>query len=268
MIEIEFCNKIIVGVVFMYHFGLKLFSVNENYLKEAIRLYEKGAYNYIELYSVPGSFEDCKKLWKGLPMPFIVHAPHFGDGLNFAMKELRKKNRVMAEEAFRYADLLKAPIVIFHPGVNGDIKETAYQMKRLNDKRVIVENKPYFGLAENLICNGSTPEEIEFLIKEGKVGFCLDMGHAICAANASGFNPLEYIEKFLELKPAMYHLTDGDYYGVFDRHDHYGKGSFPILHLLKLIPPNSKITNEAVKDFADSLRDFEEDMKFISGLLI
>jgi len=251
----------------MYRFGLKLYSVNENYVKEAIRLYEKGLYDYIELYSVPGSFRDCSKLWKGLPMPFIVHAPHFGDGLNFAVKTLKKKNYVMAEEAFRYADILKAPIVIFHPGVNGDIKETARQIKGLNDKRIVIENKPYFGLAENLICNGSNPEEIGFLIEEAKVGFCLDMGHAICAANANGFNPLEYIEKFLELRPTIYHLTDGDYYGIFDRHDHYGKGNFPLSHLLKLIPPDSRITNESVKDFPDSLSDFEEDMKFILGLL-
>ena len=36
-------------------FGLKLWSSNENYVKEAVRLFEKGRYQYIELYMLPGT---------------------------------------------------------------------------------------------------------------------------------------------------------------------------------------------------------------------
>ena len=50
----------------MYEIGLKLFSINENYVNEAIKLFEQGFYQYIELYVVPDSFENCINLWKPL----------------------------------------------------------------------------------------------------------------------------------------------------------------------------------------------------------
>ena len=63
-----------------------------------------------------------------------------------------------------------------------------------------------------------------------------DFGHAICSANARDYNPIEYIERFVELKPSIYHLTDGDYTGLYDRHDHYGEGSYPMERLAGMVP--------------------------------
>ncbi len=251
----------------MYFFGLKLWSTNQNYISHAVRLYQEEIFHYIELYTVPGSYDDFHILWKDVGIPFIIHGPHFKDGLNFARQEDKKGNFLMAHEALRFADSVQAGIVIFHPGVNGDIKETARQIKELNDKRIIIENKPYYGLGENLICNGSSPEDILYIMEETGAGFCLDIGHAICAANAIDHNPIEYLEKFIELKPKMYHLTDGDYYGLYDRHDHYGQGSFPLERLLQLIPADSHVTNEAVKDSPENLDDFVRDMKLLNKLL-
>ena len=68
---------------------------------------------------------------------------------------------------------LEAETVIFHPGVNGKIAETARQIKALGDRRIIIENKPYYGKGENLICNGSSPEDILHIMSETGAGFCL-----------------------------------------------------------------------------------------------
>jgi deoxyribonuclease IV len=247
----------------MFKIGLKLWSINENYAEEAVRLHQNGTYDYIELYAIPGSFKQHIHLWQDIDIPFIIHAPHFKDGLNFAKKELKDKNKVMALEAFQYADSLKAKYIIFHPGVNGDNNETVNQVKALFDSRILIENKPYFGNGENLVCNGSSPEEIQMITGRTGTGFCFDIGHSICAANAKNIEPFEYIRRFLELGPKMIHFTDGDYRGVFDRHDHYGMGSYPIGEILKLIPENIHVTYEAVKDSPDNLDDFVRDMKYL-----
>ncbi len=250
----------------MNFFGLKLYSINRNYIEPAVKLYESEVYHYIELYIVPGSFDEFNSAWKDIPIPFVIHGPHYKDGMNLAKKENEKGNFDMACETKRFADVLKAATVIFHPGVNGDICETARQLNIINDGRIVIENKPYYGSGEDLICNGSSPEEILYIIEETPSGFCLDFGHAVCAANARDYNPIEYIEKFIELKPKIFHLTDGDYFGLYDRHDHYGDGNFPLERMAGLIPSGSHITNESVKNSQTDLYDFEKDIVFLKGL--
>ena len=68
----------------MYKLGLKLWSINTDYYyDEAIRLYNDGVFDYIELYVLPDSFDTIKK-WEKLKIPFTVHAPHFNQGINLA----------------------------------------------------------------------------------------------------------------------------------------------------------------------------------------
>ena len=251
----------------MFFLGLKLFSINVNYVRPALDLYDRGLFQYIELYAYPGSYSDMVQVWQDVSIPFRIHAPHYKDGLNFAKRECEKTNMILASEALKFADALEAETVIFHPGVNGKIAETARQIKVLGDRRIIIENKPYYGKGENLICNGSSPEDILHIMSETGAGFCLDLGHAICSANARDYNPIEYIERFVELKPSIYHLTDGDYTGLYDRHDHYGEGSYPMERLAGMVPGGSFITNEAVKNSPDNLDDFVRDIDILRGLL-
>src|SRR3990172_10902088 len=140
----------------VFRFGLKLWSTNENYVKEAIRLFEKGVYQYIEIYMLPDTEKKMLKVWKGLHIPYVVHAPHFMAGLNLAKREQKKTNFEMIHETRRYADELSAENIIVHPGIAGDIKETAKQIKEINEPRLIVENKPYYAIVDDLICNGTT----------------------------------------------------------------------------------------------------------------
>ncbi len=71
----------------MYKIGLKLWSRNTDYYyDEAIRLYNDGVYDYIELYVVPNMTDTIEK-WKKLDIPFIVHCPHFAHGFNLAKIE-------------------------------------------------------------------------------------------------------------------------------------------------------------------------------------
>ena len=252
----------------MYKFGLKLWSTNDFYLGEAIRLYKNGSYNYIELYAVPGSYSKYLSVWSDLKIPFIIHAPHFKDGVNLAKKESFSQNIELAKEAFKWADALSSKTIIFHPGISGEETETIRQINVIKDERVVVENKPFYTVSGDLICNGNSPERIKQIIQGTNVGFCLDIGHTICSANAQKLDPIGMIKGFIQLGPKLFHLSDGDYNGVIDQHKNIGLGSYDIGALLDLIPLGSSITIETDKRSKIDLLDFEEDIQKINEISI
>ncbi len=249
----------------MFQFGLKVWSTNRYYLEDAVKLYNQGIYSYLEIYVVPGSTE-CIDIWENLDIPIVIHAPHFRDGVNLAVKEKRAENLEKISETIMYADRLNSKDIIFHPGTCGNIEETCQQLKDIREPRIIIENKPYFVLRDDIIGNGSSPKDISFLIHELGLRFCLDIGHAICASNAAKIDPFVYLQSFLNLNPAMYHLTDGNYQSVHDSHKHFGDGDYPVKEILQLLPDNSRITNEAVKNSQDNLDDFVEDINYLTNI--
>lgn len=252
----------------MRKLGLKLWSTNDKYIDYAVRLYEEKFYDYIELFAVPDSYKEFIGLWKNLKIPYVLHAPHFSCGLNFAKREAFKNNLKLVDETLKFADTLNVQIIIFHPGIGGDIKETAFQLKQIKDSRIVLENKPYYVLNGDLICNGNSPEEIKYVLQEAGVGFCFDIGHAICSANAKKIEPFEYLKRFSILNPSLYHLSDGDWNGVWDEHRHFGAGSYDFEKIFGLIPQNCLISVETKKDFDNSLKDFEKDIEFLRNLMV
>jgi|SRR3990172_8424783 len=249
----------------MNKLGLKIWSTNVDYINLCNELYNKGVFNYIELYSVPMSFNKYIKFWMNLNIPYIIHAPHFSGGLNFSLREHQHTNLKLAHQAIHYADKLKATYIIFHPGVGGTYSETIYQIKKINDSRILIENKPYWGLHDEL-CVGHSPEEIKLITEEVRIGFCFDIGHAVCSANAKKIDPMKYINEFNDLDPVMYHLSDGDYSGIHDRHDHFGHGSFPIKDIIKIIRKHTMISIETIKNSFNNLDDFIADIEFLKNL--
>jgi len=252
----------------MHKFGLKLWSTNKNYIKEAERLFEEGLYSYIELFAVPDSFRNYIDLWKKLKIPFVIHAAHSAVGLNLAKKEFFKQNMKLADEARRFADELDSDFIIFHPGIEGKIEETVNQLNKIKDQRIVVENKPYYTIDGNFVCNGNSPEEIQFILDSTAVGFCLDVGHTIYSANAQKKDWFLYLKEFLRLNPKIFHISDGDIKGVCDQHENLCKGNFDFKKIFSIMPKDGLISIETKKNFEDSLKDFEEDVIFIKSLFV
>ncbi len=252
----------------MHLFGLKLWSINENYIDIAKKLYDENVYDYIELYAYPSS-SNYIPLWKALDIPYIIHAPHFMQGVNLSIKDNFYKNVELINEARNYADKLNASKIIIHPGIKGDYKETARQINLIKDERFIIENKPYnvAVVSSNLnaddICVGHSPKEIKYIINETGIGFCLDLGHGICASNSLGVNYLDFLKEFLELSPYMFHISDGDTRGRIDKHYNIEQGNFDFNELFSLIPDNKMISVETNKASKDNLDDFVVDIKLL-----
>lgn len=243
----------------MYRIGLKVGSINTQYTEEIIEYYDKGIFQYIELFVPIGSYQDTIGYWKQFHIPFGIHAPHTLAGLNLANPADYVSNRAKIEETIKFADSLNASYIIFHSGTNGRAEETVRQLSPYLDARFLIENKPVKGFGGDYICVGTCYYELKEMINALKCGFCLDFGHAICAANTFKKNPLEFIAQLQKLNPRVYHLTDGDYKSEIDSHYHYGLGTFPLRDLLDFVPDKGMITNEAKRDNMATLKEFYQD---------
>ena len=253
--------------------GIKLWSENDSVAVDCIKkLYTDGYFDYIELFVVPGSFRAVVDVWASLDVPYYLHAPHSGSGLNLSLRELEGSNAVLLDEVEMYFKALKPERVIFHPGIDGHVRETIRQInvfKKKNFKHfgaALIENKPRVGLNEEL-CIGSSFEEIQSIINETGFGFCLDIGHAVYYAKWAGKSYFQVVEDFLQLNPHMIHLSDGDQESVKDVHLNYGMGNFDILELLRILPSDSTITIETPRSHNDYGK-FIDDASFLKSIRI
>lgn len=251
--------------------GLKLWSINTDYyLKEAVKLYDKGIYDYIELYVVPETLDTLKE-WKKLNIPFIMHNAHFAHGFNLAKPENQKRNLEIYEQTKQFADGLDAKYIIFHGGIDGDYKETARQLAAFGDSRALIENKPFVALPNRMggnFCRGATVEELRYIKETAKCGFCFDIGHAVCSANSQKKEPYTFLKELLVLNPTMFHLSDiTDMTSEYDAHPHLGTGQLDITRLKReIFPNNAVISVETNKDSKENLDDFVKDIKCLKSL--
>ena len=251
----------------MYKLGLKLWSINTDYYyDEAIRLYNDGVFDYIELYVVPDTLDRLDK-WKNLDIPFIIHCPHFMHGFNMAKVEKKESNLAIYKQVKQFADELNAEYIIFHGGIDGNIEETARQLASFKEPRALIENKPFVALPNKMggnFCRGYNIDEIKKIMEAAKCGFCLDIGHAICAANSQNKEIYRYCEDFMILKPKMFHLTDNeDITSPYDTHLHLGTGTLDLDKIKKILPVDARITLETVKNSKTNLDDFINDAEYL-----
>ena len=260
----------------MYGIGLKIWSTNTGPLAAAAeRLFKEGVFGYIELFAVPESLAtlpEWKRLHEACGIPFVIHNAHSARGFNPAKAELAERNREIFAETKAFADALEAEHVIFHGGTDGDVGETIRQLKAFGEKRALIENKPFVPLPNPLgvmFCRGATVGELERIIDETGCGFCLDVGHAVCAANSQGFEPYAFVSELARrFRPAMFHLSDvTDMTSVHDAHPHLGTGELDILRICReIFPANAKISIETVRDSLENLDDFRRDVEYLRQL--
>ena len=253
----------------MIKIGLKIGSKDTQYTEEILKYYENGIFQYIELFTISETYSDTISYWRQFNIPFGIHAPHSAAGLNLANVSARNINKGKIQEAIEFADTLKAKYIIFHSGVNGMPNEVVQQLRPFADERFLIENKPIRGI-DGSTCVGSIYSDLKLIIDGiGKgTGFCLDFGHAICAARTLNREPMEFINELRTLNPRVFHLTDGDFNSELDSHLHYGSGSFPLKELIKLVPENGMITNEAKRFNIQNLEEVVEDSKNIKKIFV
>lgn len=246
--------------------GLKLWSLNTDMSPFAAKLYKNKVFDYLELYTIPGTYESTIEIWKSVECPFIIHAPHNAHGFNLARKDLKVSNLNKFKEAKDFCRALKSPWIIVHGGNSGTIEETILQFRELDDDRILVENKPKKGhQGQDLI--GYSAEDIKRICREAGIrGVVLDFSHAICAANSLRKDPVLWVKSFLGLPIEMFHLGDGDINSEVDTHRHFGQGSFPVRELISDVPDGAMISVETQMDPKNFLKDVEADLDYLRNL--
>ena len=142
----------------MHKIGLKLWSTNSNLVPPSVDLFQKGFFDYIELYVVPGSAINHLNSWKHIFIPIILHAPHSYSGLNLSLSDRENQNKEIISEVDNFRHTLTPEKIIFHPGIEGSITETIRQIGFFKKKFpelfniAIVENKPKVGLGGRNMC--------------------------------------------------------------------------------------------------------------------
>ncbi|MBN1881988.1 MAG: TIM barrel protein [Deltaproteobacteria bacterium] len=248
-----------------YKIGLKIWSINKEYFQPAQILISEGYCDFLEIYYVPGSSADYVSLWKKIDAPIFVHAPHYSHRVNLSLREFEEGNRKSLDEAITFAKRLDARGAIIHGGTGGTIDELIRQISRFDRNTLIIENKPVCGL-NDAFCVGVTPEDIKTILDELGMRFCLDISHAIIAANTLGIDALELIDSFISLGPTLYHLCDSYTDGNVDHHLNIGDGDYDFPALLSHIPKDAWITLETPKNKKPGLLDVIDDVQLLRHL--
>jgi len=250
-----------------FKIGLKLYSTDTPLISEAMALWKKEMYGYIELYIIPGTYHNTINQWRSSGIPFIIHAPHSFHGMNLAVRSLQDSNFERFVETQKFANELNADGIIIHGGHSGSIHETIRQARRLSDSRLLLENKPKVGINDEA-CIGYSPEDFLLASSSGVFrGFVLDFGHANCAALSMRRETMNLVLGFLAFKPKIFHLSDGDARSEKDAHFNLGKGDLLLEKFLEVIPKNVRVTLEVPRSPVSGLVDFTQDVRFLQKLI-
>ncbi len=260
----------------MRKYGMKLWSGdicrNDNFIQESLSALKGGKFDYLELFTLPESFEKTAELWRHalVGIETIIHAPHSCFNLDTGNAEAFESNCKILESSFRFADMLKSEIIIVHAGMGeGDsyLDETIRQFNKFADSRIAVENLPYFCSSTGKILHGTSPKQIARIKDECGCKFCFDFSHAVCAANYYKRDVYEDIAAYFALTPEMYHMCDGQIDETEDKHLHYGEGNYDLsLMLNTYTDKNARITMETGKGIPTSIEEWLNDVRYLKSL--
>ena len=244
------------------------FEKNQNEVDSVLELVRSGVYDFVQFVVAPETYANLYKIAKEKfqGIQSVIHAPFFIHGVNLSDPDLLNSNLQKLSDAQKFADDLKSDVIILHPGIGEDeifLDENIRQMKMLNDSRIAVENLPYIPRHGHKTF-GSTPQQIEKIMKEVGCNFCFDISHAICAANFLRSDVYNILKEFNNLKPIIYHLSDGDSAATIDYHLHFGLGNYDLSGIFNLLY-NSKIVLETRRKAGD-LKNCIKDVQLAKNL--
>ena len=258
----------------MRKWGFKVFSTNLQKTPELIRECAEFARHksdvFIELTAITDStkedFIKIKEQTAGVEVRIHASQRNFNPG----DRERERQNREIIAFAQRAADIFASKTIIAHAGYNHGkqyVEETARQFKLFNDKRIIVENLPYFDNNGDHL-HGYNAEEIKYIMHESGCGFCFDFSHAICSAISLNQNTDTYLKDFAALNPRIYHICDGRLSSIKDLHLHFNTGDYPLKHFVTdYTDENAYITIETGKGTEKHRNTRVRDYNFIKSVL-
>lgn len=249
----------------MIKYGIKLWSPDKSYFPEAVDLCHKDLIDFVELYILPNTFpKKYLDILKNIPTQ--VHAPHSLHGFNVFELDKEKIN-LFKNQAVKVADFFNSQYIILHAGMGRDRKIFKRNIKKIYDKRILIENKPKIGL-NNQICFGYSLPQLKFIKNQCRVNnICLDIGHAIKSAVSQRKDYKKYLETLIKaLEPNYFHISDGLLSSEKDEHLDLGRGDFDLKWIKNQINQSAnKHTVYLVFETPKKNNDLRNDIKNVIG---
>lgn len=241
-------------------FGVKLWSSEAHLLEKSVELIDEGVLSYVEVILNP-DFPNEKPFLE-YRFPYVVHAPHENFGASIGDDSKREYTLERIHESIRWADRLDAKLLILHAGC-GSADTARSTLSEINDGRLTIENMPVRGIHGEK-CLGYDAESMSALVNDS--GLCLDFGHAVKASISLKEDYRELVSGFLNLKPKIFHISDGDLTAEIDQHLNIGEGEYDFGFFKQCIEKNEYrlITIETPRRNSNSL---DEDAANVNRLL-
>lgn len=218
----------------MIKYGLKLWTQNKQWFREAADLFYSGKINFIELYIVPDSFQ-LKELEVFKDIPIILHAPHWEH--NFNLFKLTVQDIAMFKnQVIKTADFLNAKHIILHPGAGKDKEIFKQSIAKISDKRLLIENLSKVGL-DNIIAFGYSKSQLSFIKEECGYALCFDFVHAAKSALSQKIDYKDFIKDLIaDLSPYYFHICGTNLKSKEqDEHQNLFQGDFDIAFVKKIL---------------------------------
>jgi len=220
-------------IINMIKYGIKLWTINKTWFKEAVNLFQKKQVDFIELYVVPNycQKDDLKIFQKA---EISIHAPHFTHSFDIFQLDAEKE-ALFKSQIIKIADFLNSKYIILHAGTGSNPNIFRKNFKKIYDKRILIENLPKVGL-DDRICFGYSLEQLNFIKSQCKADICLDISHAIKSAISQKINYKNFLKSLiLKLKPNYFHLCDGKLNNEKDKHFNLGEGDFDLKWIKEIL---------------------------------
>lgn len=207
--------------------GLKLWNTNLELFAEAKMMHDQGIIQLIELYMVPGHFDQTKlETLRGIPVR--IHAPHENHNFNIFTATTEQVAQ-FRQESVAVADFFDSPSIVVHASVGTDGQVFKQQLAKLNDHRITIENMPFYSL-DHKQCYGYSLEQLTFIHDDLHRPICLDLGHAVKSALSQDKDYKEFIAQVTAaVAPTYFHISDGDPSNDVDEHLNLGTGTYDVL---------------------------------------
>lgn len=252
----------------MPQFGLKLGIGEVPLIPAAQRLWKEGRYDFLELYVPIGAKPLDAENWTWYDGILVLHAPHAAGGFNFAQAGMRESNLRCLETLERLRQRMSPAMMVFHPGLDGDIGEMFRQIDMVRvefpglHRVMLMENKPHFGLRGE-ICLGASASEMHEILDATGCGFCLDVRHAVAYAAWAERDWRDALGELAALEPRLWHVADGALADRVDSHNHIGEGNLPWREIAAFWNEKTLVTVECEKSPAMRLNDFLTDLRHL-----
>jgi len=223
----------------MIKYGLKLWTSNEIYFQEAIKLYQKQQIDFIELYNNPDKIHDYKKALNSLRN--ILISIHNANNHGFHEFIIKEKQLKIWKKTIRLANFFNSPYIIVHPGQNHTFKSFKENLKKINDERILIENMSGLDIFKQAMYG----QKLSELTQISKVrSICFDFEKAIKAARYQNIDYKKFIKNCLKkLNPLYFHISGGDKNNPVDEHKNLWESNFDLRWIKKILTKFSQDKN-------------------------